>query len=70
MKPGPTGNFPIRKIDDTDEGELVVGVKEKDGQVYIAFGTLVAWVQLRAEDAKDFANTINDVADRVIKSRQ
>lgn len=70
MKIGPTGKFPEGKINDTDEGQLVVGVKESDGEVYIAFGTPVAWLQLRAEDAKDFANTLIEVADKIIKIRQ
>ena len=57
-EPGATGNFPMGKLVDDDEGELRVAVGDKDGKVIIEFGKPVAWLGLTPQGAVDFAQTL------------
>lgn len=62
---GPTGEYPEGKLNDTDEGALVVGVGIRDGKVIIDFGTPVAWLGMRPDDAIDFARQLIETANKV-----
>ena len=62
-KPGPTGDYPMGKLNDDDEGGLVVAISRQDypkGKVVrIDFGPKpVAWVCLPPDAAIEFAETI------------
>lgn len=54
-KIGTTGNFPKGKLNEDDEGELSLMVKEADGNVHIYFGKPIAWLALPKEQAFQFA---------------
>jgi len=71
-KIGPTGRFPHGKLDSTDDGELCVAVNhwvvvKKDGSripmVKIDLGTPVTWIAMTADEARNFAKTVIEVAD-------
>lgn len=57
---GPTGKFPRGKLDDSDEGELILGVAadHEAGLVRLNFGTPVAWMAMPPDVAVAFANSI------------
>lgn len=57
-KLGATGNFPDGKLNEHDDGEFRLLVKEADGNVHIYFGKPVAWLALPKEQAFKFALTI------------
>ena len=60
MKPGKTGDFPEGKLNEDDEGGLVmsIGYDSKKNVVVINFGTPVMWVGMAPEQAIEFANLI------------
>lgn len=57
---GATGNFPQGKLNDSDEGELRLGVAydKLDGIVRVEFGKPVAWLGLPPEQAIEFAKLL------------
>lgn len=55
---GAIGSFPAGKLTKADEGSIQFAVGEKDGKVVIDFGTPVAWVGMRPQEAADLANTL------------
>lgn len=55
---GPTGDFPLGKLNKEDEGGLMIGIGEEDGKVIISFGTPVAWVGMTPLHAMQFAAAI------------
>lgn len=57
---GATGNYPHGKLDETDEGELRIGITHDpvDGVVKIAFGKLISWLALEAIEAEALADLI------------
>lgn len=57
---GATGNFPQGKLDDTDQGELRLGVAydKLNGIVRIDFGKPVAWLGLGPPEAFAFAKML------------
>ncbi len=59
-QPGATGKFPRGKLNQDDEGELIVSVTKdpETGYVVINFGTPVAWTMLPPAEAIKFANAI------------
>jgi hypothetical protein len=60
MKFGKTGKFPEGKIDESDEGELVLGVAfdPKSQTVIVRFDTPVAWIALPPAMAIDLGNML------------
>ena len=64
MKPGPTGKFPEGKINDDDQGELVIGVRidDKTGFVVIDLGLTGMCVGIPPESAIELARLIAEEA--------
>jgi hypothetical protein len=58
LKLGATGRFPEGKLNETDQGELRVGIAEKHGKVIINFGKPVAWVALTKEQVRGFIEVL------------
>lgn len=56
-KPGPTGEFPDGKLNEDDDGGLIIKMQvSKENQVLmIEFGTNVTWIGLTKKDALNFA---------------
>jgi hypothetical protein len=54
MKPGPTGDFPDGKIDETDDGGLNMAIlaDSKNGIVRLEFGKPVAWIGIPPDVAR------------------
>jgi hypothetical protein len=55
---GPTGDYPLGKLNPDDEGGLRIGITNKDGAVIINFGTPVAWFGMPQDQAINFARLI------------
>lgn len=68
MKLGPTGKFPLGKLNDEDEGELRLAVGVKDKNVLIAFGKAVSWLGLPPDDARQLAVFIMNRANEADES--
>ena len=60
--PGPTGDYPEGKMSEQDEGGLMMVAGNKDGQVFLCFGTPVSWISFGAEQAKEIAANIANQA--------
>jgi hypothetical protein len=52
---GATGEYPMGKLDKTDEGEIAFGVTSHRGKVIINFGKPVAWLGMDAKQAAGLA---------------
>lgn len=52
---GATGQHPMGKLTEHDEGELQFTIGQKDGKVVLDFGKPVAWVGMPAQQAADLA---------------
>jgi hypothetical protein len=57
-RPGPTGDYPRGKIDDTDEGGLQIAVGAYKDVVRVDFGKPTAWVGLPPEQAFELARLL------------
>jgi hypothetical protein len=55
---GATGRFPDGKLDEDDQGELMMSVSHRQGLVYIKFGGPVTWLAMRPSDAIELAQTL------------
>lgn len=55
---GPTGEFPDGKIDESDAGELAMGITDDGQNVICNFGTPVMWFGLPPDKAIEFAELI------------
>lgn len=55
---GATGKFPHGKLNDHDEGELIVALHVEGGKIVMEFGKRISWLALTAEDARHFARTL------------
>ena len=64
LKLGATGRFPYGKVDEPDEGELVIAVAADPAQgiVRIAFGKPVAWVSMPSAQARLLAQMLIEKA--------
>jgi hypothetical protein len=65
MKAGPTGNFPQGKLNDDDEGELVIRVGIDQEKIVVHFGTEVAWFGMDVDHAEQFAKNIMDKVTKI-----
>lgn len=59
---GPTGNYPLGKLNETDEGEIMMGVSHTPGKVILNFGKPVAWIGFTAEQASELADSFMEHA--------
>ena len=66
---GSTGNFPDGKLTENDEGEIAIGITEKDGRVIIAFGKPIEWIGFTAEEVKDLGKLLIQKANTIIAER-
>lgn len=64
---GPTGKFPEGKLDDSDEGQLMMAVSEDQGKVRVDFGTEVKWFAVKPEQAREIGNALIGKADEIDK---
>ena len=55
---GPTGDFPLGKLNPDDEGGLKLAISQEKGVVRIDFGKPTAWIGLPPDLALEFAATI------------
>ncbi len=55
---GATNKFPDGKLNDTDEGEIMVGITSVEDRVVINFGKPVHWVGFTKEQAKQIAESL------------
>jgi hypothetical protein len=64
---GPTGRFPYGKLNDSDEGEVAMGIVADpfNGVVRLDFGKPVAWLGLPSVVARELARMLVEKADEV-----
>lgn len=55
---GPTGQYPDGKLTDSDEGEIRIGITNKDGRIVIEFGKPIYWIGFTKEQAIEIGNTL------------
>ncbi len=69
QKFGPTGRHPFGKIDESDDGEIAMGVASDfaAGTVIMNFGIPVVWIGLYPEQAKQMAAAMIKHADEILK---
>lgn len=63
-RPGPTGDYPGGKLNDEDEGGLMMATTIESGKVKIDFGKPIAWFALDPDGALAFAGMIAGMAMR------
>jgi hypothetical protein len=59
---GPTGDHPKGKLNEDDEGGLLVKISTENGVVRIDFGKSIAWLGLDPDAAIAFGGSIIDQA--------
>jgi hypothetical protein len=64
---GATGDYPHGKMNEEDEGGLLVGFTHDKGKVIINFGKPCAWIGLSPEEAFGFARLIAEHARDAMK---
>src|SRR5688572_19938184 len=55
---GATGNFPDGKLNENDEGEIMVGITSVEDRVILNFGKPVHWIGFTKEQAKAIAESL------------
>lgn len=67
-KLGPTGRKPFGQIDETDDGEIMMGVAtdQQAGTVILNFGVPIAWIGLYPVQAKAMAAALIKHADELL----
>jgi hypothetical protein len=56
---GATGEFPFGELDDSDEGELTIGIDaDIHGNVRLEFGKPIAWLAMPPAQAASFARLL------------
>jgi hypothetical protein len=55
---GPTGEFPLGKLNADDEGGINIAIGSESGNVRIDFGEPTAWIALPPDQALAFASLI------------
>jgi hypothetical protein len=59
---GPTGDYPHGKMNEEDEGGIMLGIAHDKGKVIINFGKPIAWVGFPPEQAFELARLIAEHA--------
>lgn len=67
---GKLNSFSRGKIHAHDEGDLQMGIANKDGVVIINFGTPVTWIGLEPDKAEAFAALITKHAKEIRSKAQ
>ena len=69
QKPGPTGEYPLGKLEAGDEGELKVAIAAdpRNGVVRVEFGTTVGWLAMPPSGARSLAAMLIEKADELEK---
>jgi hypothetical protein len=62
---GATGKFPQGKLNDSDEGEIRLGISNFKGKVIMNFGKPTAWIGFDPKQARDIAEMLLKHADRI-----
>lgn len=62
---GATGEFPDGKLTDDDEGEIRIGITEKDNVIVLDFCKPISWIGFTKEQAIQIAQTLIDKANAV-----
>jgi hypothetical protein len=62
---GPTGDFPLGKLNDTDEGGLAFRVRHEKNRVILDFGKSTRWLGLDKATALELANRIRTRANEI-----
>jgi hypothetical protein len=57
-KPGPTGDFPLGKLNQDDEGGIQIAIGSESGKVRLDFGEPTAWVAMTPDEALALASVI------------
>jgi hypothetical protein len=55
---GPTGDFPLGKLNETDEGGLQMAISSEGGCVRLDFGKPTAWIAFPPDQALALASLI------------
>lgn len=55
---GPTGEYPLGKLNAEDQGELTLSVSNDGGKVFIRFGVAVDWMGMEPQGAAELAAAI------------
>jgi len=66
---GPTGRHPFGKNDESDDGEISMGIASDfaNGTVVLNFGVPIVWIGLYPQQAKDMAAVMIKHADEILK---
>lgn len=59
---GATGNFPDGKLNENDEGEIMVGITSAEDRVILNFGKPVHWIGFTKEQAKQISFSLQHKA--------
>lgn len=59
---GATGNFPLGKLSEDDEGELRLAIGHTPEKVLLNFGKPVAWIGFAPDEAEEIANLLKEHA--------
>lgn len=57
-KLGATGNFPDGKVNESDEGEIMVGITSIEDRVILNFGKPVHWIGFTKGQAKQISESL------------
>lgn len=55
---GPTGEFPMGKLVEKDEGEIRIGIKSFNDKIVIEFGKPIHWIGFSPEQARQVAESL------------
>lgn len=64
-KLGATGKFPLGKLTESDEGELLMGITHHKGKVIVDFGKPTSWIGFTPEQAEDIADMLRRHANAI-----
>lgn len=56
--PGPTGAFPLGKLNPDDRGEIRIRLSSAPGKIVLEFGTEISWLGFDPEHADALADAL------------
>jgi hypothetical protein len=65
QKLGPTGKYPLGKLNAEDDGELRIAMGIENGAIKVIFGVYVDWLGFDAKTAREFAAALIEKADEI-----